>query len=78
VTRDGKSDVYISDASGKNEKRLTQVGTAIGEPQWSQDNRYILFDSYQEAETAKYVVSTNGKPAKKVTDIYLEGVGRGF
>lgn len=78
VARDGKSDVYLSDTSGKNEKRLTQLGTAIGEPQWSQDSRYILFDSYQPAETAKYVVSTNGKPAKKVTDIYLEGAGRGF
>jgi Tol biopolymer transport system component len=76
-SRDGKSDVFVSNPDGTNERQITTMGTAMGVPAWDPSDRYLVFDSSKEAETARYIVGVNGKSAKKITDIYYDGY-RGF
>lgn len=74
-TRDGKTDLFVSDVSGKNEKKLTTMGTVTGTPEWELGSEYILFDSSKTAETAIYIVSIKSGEAKKVTDEFLDNGG---
>lgn len=77
--RDGKIDIFISDPDGKNEQRLTTLGTVSGSVRWSQNSRYVLFDSTRPAETARYIVGLTGHEPLKITDIHLvEGLGSGY
>ncbi len=71
-TRDGKTDVFVSNSDGNNEKRLTNLGTVTGQPRWDSSNSYLMFDSEKTGETAKYIVAMTGAPARKVTDVFLE------
>ena len=70
--RDGKSDIYIKDVDGKNEKKITNLGTVTGNPMWSKNSKYLIFDSQKTAETARYIVGLNAAEPQKITDIYLD------
>jgi Tol biopolymer transport system component len=71
-TRDGKTNIYISDADGKNEKQLTNLNRVVGNLLWSKDGSFIMFDYRAEDESARYLVSINGKAKpKKIVDINL-------
>ena len=76
--RDGQTDLFLSDPSGANEHRLTQVGTLTGVPTWDQTGKYLLVDSVKTGETARYVVATAGGYPKKVADISIESGGMGY
>ncbi|MBI4948196.1 PD40 domain-containing protein [Candidatus Berkelbacteria bacterium] len=68
-TRDGKTNLFISDASGKNERKLTDINKVQGSILWSLNSSYITFNVVSSDETARYVVAINGAKAKKIVDI---------
>jgi len=76
-TRDGKSNVYISDADGKNEKKLTDLNRVVpGDILWATDSSFVMFNYRSDGESARYLVSTNGKvKPKKIVDINLTYAG---
>ena len=70
--RDGKRNLFMSDASDKNEVKLTDINTVAtwGSLNWSSDSSFITFINSSQTENALYVVSTNGKAkAKKIVDV---------
>lgn len=71
-TRDGKANIYLSDPDGKNERRLTDINKVVGNLLWSKDGGFIIFNYRSDDESARYLVSINGKAkAKKIVDINL-------
>lgn len=68
-TRDGKTNLFVSDANGKNERKLTSVNKVQGGILWSLDSNYITFNVVSSEETARYVVAANGSKEKKIVDI---------
>lgn len=71
--RDGKSNLFIADADGKNEKQLTTLNKVSSYNLiWSLDSSFILLTNSSTDESARYLVSVNSQAkAKKITDIYM-------
>lgn len=69
--RDGRSNIFRSDADGKNEVQLTTIGnTSYQDIHWGSDSSFVIFSVKSSSETAKYVVGVGGKSkAKKIVDI---------
>jgi len=68
--RDGKNNVYISDASDKNERQLTVAGGAAGNIIWGKNSQFLTYEYEAVNEAAIDVVSISGKAyPKKVVDI---------
>ncbi len=65
-TRDGQSNLYVTDTSGNNERNLTPDGKANQFVQWIGD-RYIVFS---DQNSALQVVSIAGGKPQKVTNAY--------
>ena len=59
-------EIYVVDAGGGCPQRLTSSGYS-GNPSWSKDGRWILFDS-QTPAPGIYKVPAEGGPAVLVTD----------
>jgi Tol biopolymer transport system component len=75
-SRDGKSNLFIADdSSGKNEKQLSTVDTAVGVPFWSVDSKLVFFNIQKTGESALYVASVEGGMAKKIIDVASDGYG---
>lgn len=73
--RDGKANVFVSDANGKNEVKVTDLGTVVesSSVEWSQEGQYIFFNNSKTGEYARYIVPATGGTAKKVVDVYQGG-----
>jgi hypothetical protein len=67
--RDGKRDLYLTLTNGKNERKLTSLGTVNQFVQWY-GSRYIVFSVNAANESALYTVSIDGGTPVKVGDIY--------
>ncbi len=67
--RDGRSELYVTDHDGDNERRLTNLGSVNQFVQWY-SNKYIVFSSTKSGENALYVVSVDGGQPQKVSDFY--------
>ncbi len=72
--RDGKTELYLSDASGGNEMKLTNIGTANVNylPIWDPSGSYIIFTVSSQSESAYYIVAVAGGGQKKVVDILAD------
>ena len=68
--RDGKDDLFLVDASGQNEKRLTTMGdlSETTKPRWDASGRYVLFTVVQSNTASVYIVAATGGAPQKVTD----------
>lgn len=67
--RDGKTDLYIKNADGTDERRLTTLG-GVSQIHFSGNSQYIVFSVQKEAESAVYVVGLNkGNEPLKISDI---------
>ncbi len=77
-TRDGQTDLFLSDVNATNEQRLTRLGTLNGNPVWDKSGRYLLVDSTRTGETARYIVGVNGGTPKKIADISIGYGGHGY
>jgi hypothetical protein len=67
--RDGKKDLYITLTDGKNERKLTNLGTVNQFVQWY-SNKYVVFSVSSPTESALYAASVDGGTPVKIGDIY--------
>ena len=68
-TRDGNPEIYLMDAEGTNQIRLTNHPTWDIQPSWSPDGGRIAFVSDRNGGNYQiYVMDSNGKNVKRLTD----------
>ena len=68
-TRDGNPEIYLMDAEGTNQIRLTNHPTWDIQPSWSPDGGRIAFVSDRNGGNYQiYVMDSNGKNVRRLTD----------
>ena len=75
-TRSGDAEVWIANADGTNQTRLTTMKASVtGWPTWSSDGSRILFDSNPNGTYQLYVISSaGGEPTQLTTGSSTNGV----
>ena len=67
--RDGNAEIYVMDADGKNERRLTHHPADDFLPSWSPDGKKIAFSSYRNGGNIRiYVMDSDGQNPIRLTD----------
>ena len=65
--RAGWPEIFVMDADGKNEQKLTQHMTASGHPSWSPDGQWIAYESLDGAGQFQiFAVRTDGSDLPKM------------
>ena len=60
-SRDGNPEIYVMDADGKNQRRLTHHPADDGLPSWSPDGQKIAFSSYRNGGNIQiFVMDSDG------------------
>ena len=60
--RDGNAEIYVMDADGKNQRRLTHHPAEDGWPSWSPDGKKIAFSSYRNGGNIQiFVMDSDGQ-----------------
>ena len=60
--------LYIIDADGRNERRLSNHGASDTHAAWSPDGKWILFDSDRGGAWNLYVIRPDGTGERKLTE----------
>jgi TolB protein len=63
----GRSDIYVMNADGSGQKRLTQHRARDENPDWSPDGTQIAFYSERLGDAEIYVMNTDGTAQHRVT-----------
>jgi len=63
----GQSDIYIMDADGSNQFRLTNDQALDSDPSWSPDGKKIVFASRRDENTDIFVMNTDGSGQIRLT-----------
>ena len=67
--RDGNAEIYVMDADGKNQRRLTNHPTGDFHPSWSPDGKKIAFTSRRNGGNIQiYVMDSDGQDPIRLTD----------
>ncbi|MCD6291570.1 MAG: PD40 domain-containing protein [Anaerolineae bacterium] len=72
--RDGNHEIYVMNADGSDQRRLTNHPADDVRPRWSPDGQYILFESDRHGRRGLYVIPAPGanpqptREAKLLTD----------
>ena len=73
-TRDGNLEIYVMDADGNNQIRLTNHPEHDYQPSWSPDGRRIAFVSVRNGGFNQiYVMDSNGRNVKRLTNGSVDG-----
>jgi len=68
-SRSGASDLWVSDAEGKQPRRITFTnGPSTASARWSPDGHTIAFESNHSGQWDVYTVSASGGPIRRMTD----------
>ena len=68
-TRDGNPEIYVMDADGKNQIRLTNHPIGSSAPSWSPDGKKIAFVSMRNGGINQiYVMDSNGENVRRITE----------
>jgi len=66
--RSGRSEIWIADASGKNQRQLTDSETSAGSPRISPDGKTVVFDKQLGENSSIFTISVEGGEPRAVTD----------
>ena len=66
--RDGNAEIYVMDADGGNQKRLTDTPSDEGYPMWSPDGSRITFDSDRDGNFEIYAMDADGSGVRRLTN----------
>ena len=67
--RDGNAEIYVMDADGKNQRRLTHHPADDSLPSWSPDGQKIAFSSYRNGGNIQiFVMGSDGQNPIRLTD----------
>jgi Tol biopolymer transport system component len=70
--RDSNNEIYVMDADGSNQKRLTTNAANDLEPAWSPDGTQIVFASDRDGDYEIYVMNADGSNQTHLTDNFVE------
>jgi Tol biopolymer transport system component len=66
--RSGSFEVWVANADGSNQKRVTFFGgPPVGSPRWSPDSRRISFDAAPEGHSDVYIVNPDSGVPRRLT-----------
>jgi TolB protein len=65
--REGKRHIYVMNADGTNQTRLTKDEGDEENPQWSPDGTLILFESSRDGSDQIYLMSPDGSQVTRLT-----------
>ncbi len=66
--RDGNYEIYVMNADGSEQKRLTNNPAADGLPSWSPDGKKIAFQSTRDGNGDIYIMNADGREQKRLTN----------
>ena len=68
-TRDGNPEIYVMDADGENQIRLTRHPQEDKMPSWSPDGKKIAFASKRNGDRNQiHVMDSDGKNVRRITE----------
>ena len=66
--RDGNFEIYVMDAAGANQVRITNNSTDDWSPSWSRDGKRIVFTSVRDVNREIYIMDVDGSNQVNLTN----------
>ena len=69
--RDGTKELYVVNADGSGQRRVTPRDVLVGAPAWSPDGRRIAFEGVRDGTTGVYAVNADGSSSVRSPAIWV-------